>query len=54
MGLKQDALNYVFKCIDACYDSYFDLDMLELGNQMVKFDGERIIAKKYFEDADVV
>ena len=50
MGLKQDALDFIFTCVDACFDSYSGLDMLELGNQMVKLDGERIIAKKYFEN----
>ena len=48
VGLKQDSLDFIFKCVDARFDSYIDLDMLELGNQMVKLDGERVVGKKYF------
>lgn len=48
MGLKQDALDFIFRCIDMKFDSYQGLTMLELGNQMVKKDGKRTPAKKYF------
>ena len=49
MGLKQDALDFIFKCIDTVFNSYQDVKMLELGNQKVKLSGNRQIAKSYFE-----
>ena len=49
MGLKQDALNFVFKCIDAGFKSYQDIQMLELGNQELKLPEHREAAKYYFE-----
>lgn len=50
MGIKQDVLDFIFACIDSRFDSYDGLNMLELGNQKVKLDGKRIVAKKYFEN----
>jgi len=49
VGLKQDALDFIFKCIDTVFNSYQDVEMLELGNQKVKLSGNRQIAKSYFE-----
>ena len=47
MGLKQDALDFIFKCIDTVFNSYQDVEMLELGNQQVKTGGQRQVAKDY-------
>lgn len=49
MGLKQDALDFIFKCVDAVFDSYQGVEMLELGNQQIKSSGHREVAKHYFK-----
>ena len=50
MGLKQDVLDFIFKCINSNFESYSGLEMLELGNQQIKIGGQRQLAKDYFEN----
>ena len=49
MGLKQDVLDFIFRCIDVSFNSYQGIEMLELGNQQIKLSGHREVAKYYFE-----
>ena len=49
MGLKQDALDFILGCIDSHFASYENVHMLELGNQKIKKDGKRQVAKSFFE-----
>jgi hypothetical protein len=49
VGLKPDALDFIFKCIDSHFASYANVRMLELGNQQIKKGGERQAAKTFFE-----